>query len=325
MAREDDDVDFSNDEEVHVVGRKVLSENTRVAAEPEEEEYEVVDDTPEEDRGRAPLALDEDDPEQEEELESYSKRVKKRIDKLTHKINDERREKERLAREHAEAVKIAQMFYNRAQELEQTVTWGSGRLTEEATSRLDYQQQIAQDKYRKAFEAGDTDGVIEAQNELNKLAIERSQIGQWTPPAPAPQAPLQQNNNAVYNQPEPVQPQQPPARDYKAEAWASQNPWFGKDEEMTAFAYGVHERLVKSGVDPTSDEYYGKVDARMRQMFPQNFNQRPKRTTTVASVGRTTAPKNDAVSKSEDALIKRLGINKQAYLAEKRKLEQRNG
>ena len=324
MAREDD-LDFSNDEEVHVVGRKVLSENTRVAAEPEEEEYEVVDDTPEEDRGRAPLALDEDDPEQEEELESYSKRVKKRIDKLTHKINDERREKERLAREHAEAVKIAQMFYNRSQELEQTVTWGSGRLTQEATNRLEYQQQIAQDKYRKAFEAGDTDGVIDAQNELNKLAIERSQLGQWVPPVSVPQVPLQQINNAVYNQPEPVQPQQPPARDYKAEAWASQNPWFGKDEEMTAFAYGVHERLVKSGVDPTSDEYYGKVDARMRQMFPQNFNQRNKRSSTVASVGRTTAPKNEAVTKSEDALIKRLGIDKKAYLAEKRKLEQRNG
>jgi len=325
MAREDD-LDFSNDEEVHVVGRKVLSENTRVAAEPEEDEYEVIDDTPEEDRDRAPLAADEDDPEQEEELESYSKRVKKRIDKLTHKMNDERREKERLAREHAEAVKIAQMFYNRAQELENTVTWGSGRLTEEATSRLEYQQQIAQDKYRKAFEIGDTEGVLEAQNELNKLAIERSQIGQWTPPVTQNyQAPLQQENNPVYNQPTPVQPQQPPARDYKAESWASQNPWFGKDEEMTAFAYGVHERLVKSGVDPTSDEYYGKVDARMREMFPQNFNQRPKRTSTVASVGRTAAPKNDAVSKSEDALIKRLGIDKKAYLAEKRKLEQRNG
>jgi hypothetical protein len=325
MAREDD-LDFSNDEEVHVVGRKVLSENTRLAPEAEEDEYEVVDDTPEEDQGRPPLALDEDDPEQEEELESYSKRVKKRIDRLTHKMNDERREKERLAREHAEAVKIAQMFYNRAQELENTVTWGAGRLNEESTSRLDYQQQIAQDKYRKAFEAGDTDGVIEAQNELNKLAIERSQIGQWTPPAPqVPQAPLQQENIPVYNQPTPVQPQQPPARDYKAESWASQNPWFGKDEEMTAFAYGVHERLVKSGVDPTSDEYYGKVDARMREMFPQNFNHRNKKVSTVASVGRTTAPKKTAVTKSEDALIKRLGIKPEAYLAEKRKLEQRNG
>ena len=328
MAREDD-LDFSNDEEVHVVGRKVLSENTRVvnAPEPEEDyELEIVDDAPEEDQGRAPLR-GEDDPEHEEELESYSKRVKKRIDKITHKLNDERREKERMAREHAEAIKIAQAFYSRVQELEGTLSWGQDKLTEAETSRLDYQQQIAQDKYRKAFESGDTDGVIEAQNELNKLAIERSKVGQWSPPAPAPVLPqqtaLQPVSNPVYNQPEPVQAPQP--RDYKAEAWASQNPWFGKDEEMTAFAYGVHERLVKSGVDPTSDEYYGKVDARMREMFPQNFNERPRKTTNVAAVGRTTAKKEVTLSKSEDAIRRRLGLTPEQYKAEKRKLEQRNG
>lgn len=322
MAR-DDDMDFSNDEEVHVVGRKVLSENTRAGKEADDYELEIVDDTPEEDQGRPALMADEDDPEQEEELESYSKRVKKRIDRLTHKINDERREKERLARENAEAVRIAQAFYNRAQELEQTVSWGAGRLSEAERNRLDYQQQLVQDKYRKAFEIGDTEGVLDAQNELNRLAIERNNVNNWVPPVPTlPQMPLQQNNNAVYNDPTPAQA---PPRDYKAESWASQNPWFGQDDEMTAFAYGVHERLVKSGVDPTSDEYYEKVDTRMREMFPQNFNQRTKRTSAVASVGRTTATKKITVTKSEAALIKRLGVTPQEYLAEKRKLEQRNG
>ena len=324
MAR-DDDLDFSGDEEVYVVGRKQMSEDTRIKPE-EEYEFEVVDDTPEPDRNRPALNADENDPDQEEELEGYSKRVKKRIDQLTHKMNDERREKERLSREHAEAVKLAQSFYQRTQELEQTLNWGSGRLNEEATSRLDYQQQIAQDKYRKAFESGDTDGVIEAQNELNKLAIERSQIGQWTPPPPqvqqAPQIPaLQQNNIPVYNQPEAVQP---PPRDYKAESWASQNPWFGQDDEMTAFAYGVHERLVKSGVDPTSDDYYEKVDARMREMFPNNF-QRTRKASAVASVGRTTAPKKITVTKSQAAIIKRLGLTPEQYMAEQKKLEKRNG
>lgn len=324
MAR-DEDLDFSGDEEVYVVGRNQLSEDTRIKPE-EEYEFEIVDDTPEPDRNRPTLNADDNDPEQEEELEGYSKRVKKRIDQLTHKMNDERREKERLAREHAEAVKLAQSFYQRTQELEQTLNWGTGRLNEEATHRLDYQQQIIQDKYRKAFESGDTDGVIEAQNELNKLAIERSQIGHWAPPsAPVQQAPqtsaLQQNNIPVYNQPEAVQP---PPRDYKAESWASQNPWFGQDDEMTAFAYGVHERLVKSGVDPTSDDYYEKVDARMREMFPQNF-QRTRKASTVASVGRTTAPKKLIVTKSQAAIIKRLGLTPEQYMAEQKKLEKRNG
>lgn len=324
MAR-DEDLDFSGDEEVYVVGRNQLSEDTRIKPE-EEYEFEIVDDTPEPDRNRPTLNADDNDPEQEEELEGYSKRVKKRIDQLTHKMNDERREKERLAREHAEAVKLAQSFYQRTQELEQTLNWGTGRLNEEATHRLDYQQQIIQDKYRKAFESGDTDGVIEAQNELNKLAIERSQIGHWAPPsAPVQQASqtsaLQQNNIPVYNQPEAVQP---PPRDYKAESWASQNPWFGQDDEMTAFAYGVHERLVKSGVDPTSDDYYEKVDARMREMFPQNF-QRTRKASTVASVGRTTAPKKITVTKSQAAIIKKLGLTPEQYMAEQKKLEKRNG
>lgn len=329
MAREDD-LDFSNDEEVHVVGRKVLSENARVSAEPEQDndyELEIIDDTPEEDRNRRPLAADEDDPEQEEELESYSKRVQKRIDKITHKLNDERREKERLARENAEAVQMAQAFYNRMQELENTLNWGQNKLTEEATSRLDYQQKLAQDKYRKAFEAGDTDGVIEAQTELSNLAVERSKVGTWTPPAEEVRQPqtqsLQQANPAVYSQAEPVQ--QPQPRDYKAEAWAARNPWFGKDAEMTAFAYGVHERLVKSGIDPTSDEYYEKVDARIREIFPQNNPRNVRKSPAVAPVGRTTASKPLQATRTEAALIKRLNIPADRYLAEKQKLEQRNG
>ena len=327
MAREDD-LDFSNDEEVHVVGRKVLSENTRMNHTPDPDddyELEIVDDTPEEDRNRKPYEADDEDQDHEEEVEGYSKRVKKRIDQLNHKFHDERREKERLAREHAEAIKIAQGFYNRVQELENTLSWGAGRLNEEAKNRLDYQQQIAQDKYRKAFEIGDTEGVLEAQNELNKLAIERSGLDAYVKPAEVPvtQAPLQQNFNPVYNQQEPVQ--QPQPRDYKAESWASRNPWFGKDEEMTAFAYGVHERLVKSGVDPTSDDYYEKVDSRMREMFPQNFNERPRKTSNVAAVGRTTGKKEVTLSKSEDAIRRRLGLTPEQYKAEKRKLEQRNG
>ena len=323
MAREDD-LDFSNDEEVHVVGRKTFAESVPIKEQEEEYELEIVDDTPIEDQNRPPLR-DEDDPDQEEELESYSKRVKKRIDKMTHKLNDERREKERLAREHAEAIQIAQAFYGRVQELENTLSWGAGRLNEESKSRLDYQQQIAQDKYRKAFEIGDTEGVLEAQNELNKLAIERNGLDTYvkSPAVPVQQTALQPNTNTVYNQPTPAQ--QPQPRDYKAESWASRNPWFGKDEEMTAFAYGVHERLVKSGVDPTSDEYYDKVDARLRETFPQNFNERPRKTSNVAAVGRTTAKKEVTLSKSEDAIRKRLGLTPDQYKAAKRKLEQRNG
>ena len=312
QADDDFDFDFGNEEDVTPVGKSAEPE-----IDPNSFEVEIVDDTPPEDQNRKPFeaAAEED---HEEEVENYSKKVKKRIDQLNHKFHDERREKERLAREHAEAVRMAQTFYSRMQELENTLTWGQGKLTEEATSRLDYQQQIAQEKYRKAFEIGDSEGVLAAQDELNKLAIERNNVQNWAPPA-APQrqqTALQPNENAVYNAQEAVQ--QPAPRDYKAEEWSAKNPWFGKDAEMTAFAYGVHERLVKSGVDPTSDEYYEKVDARIREVFPQQFN-RPKKTSNVASVGRTTAPKKVTISASEAAIAKRLGLTNEQYAREKMK------
>jgi len=287
----------------------------------EELEIEIVDDTPEEDQGRTKLA---EDAEQEEEMDNYSEKVQKRINQINHKYHDERREKERLAREHAEAIRIAQSFQSRVQELEQTLSWGHQEYTKEAEGRLNYQQQLAQDKYRKAFETGDTDGVLEAQNELYELAFQKQRLSTMTPPIPEPQQDysLQQEDNAVYSNPQPVP--QAPARDYKAEDWASRNPWFGKDEEMTAFAYGLHEKLVKSGVDPTSDEYYQKVDSRLREIFPKNF-ERPKKSSPVASVGRTSAPKKVTLSASEVAIAKRLGLTPELYAQYKLKGATING
>lgn len=319
-----DDMDFEGEENVMPVGRQVITENIRVGHDDDDAyEFDIVDDTPEDDRGRQAMD-DDDDDDDGDEVGQYSKRVQKRINKMTHRLNDERREKERLAREHAEAIKIAKSFYSRVQELENTLSWGADKLTEEAKSRLDYQHQIAQDKYRRAFESGDTDGVLEAQSELSQLAIERSRLDTQYK-QPANQAPTRQpENNPVYSQVEPPQPQRPV--DYKAQTWASQNPWFGKDDEMTSFAYGVHERLVRAGVDPTSDEYYEKVNRRMREVFPQNFSDtRPKKTGPVASVDRTTASKKATVTRSEAAIIKQLGITPEAYIAEKRKQERQHG
>jgi len=285
-------------------------------------EIEIVDDTPEPDRGKPPVALkeEEEDDEHGKEVESYSKKVQKRIDDLTFKANNERREKERLSREHEEAIRIAQAIRAENEQLKSTLTWGHQEYTKEASGRLDYAEQLAQDKYRRAFESGDTDGVLEAQRELNAVAIQKDQLTRFVPPVP--QQTLQQPQSAVYSEQNVPQPQ--PTRDYKAEEWASKNPWFRQDEEMTAFAYGVHEKLVKSGVDPTSDEYYQKVDARMRETFPNNF-QRTKKTSPVASVGRTTAPRKVTLSASEAAIAKKLGVTLEAYAKYKMKEQTVNG
>lgn len=284
-------------------------------------EIEVVDDTPEEDRGRTRFEPDAD---HEDEVENYSKKVQKRIDQLSHRMNDERREKERLAREHAEALRIAQTFHNRVQQLENTLTWGQQEYTKEAQDRIDISHKMAQDKYKRAFESGDTDGVLEAQGELFELANQKNQLHNLAPivqPQPFANVPLQQDNTPVYNQPTAPAPQ---PRDYKAEDWATRNPWFGKDEEMTAFAYGLHEKLVNSGVDPTSDDYYHKVDSRLREIFPKNF-ERSKKSSPVASVGRTTAPKKVTLNSSEVAIAKRLGVPLETYARYKSKGDTVNG
>lgn len=326
MHDEDDDFDFGGDEEVTPVGRQKFAEEA-ADADDNDFEIEIIDDTPEEDQGRKPLAADED---HEEEVESYSKRVKKRIDQLNHRVHDERREKERLAREHEEALRLAQIIIDENEQLKRTLSWGQQEYTKEATSRLEYAQKLAQDKYRRAFESGDTDGVLEAQDELQALAIERNRVSNLNiapepvQPQPRPQQnTLQRESNAVYNTQNTVPA--PAPRDYKAEDWASRNSWFGRDEEMTAFAYGLHEKLVKSGVDPTSDEYYERLDSRIREIFPQNFK-RSKRMSNVASAGRTAASKKTvALTKSQIAIAHRLGVTKEQYALHVAKLEKRNG
>lgn len=289
-------------------------------------EVEIVDDTPEEDRGRTPLETDEDT-DQEAELNAVTKAsdAKRRINQLTHKYHDERREKERLAREHAEAIRIAQTFKGRIDELEQTLNWGHQEWSKEGTGRIETAQKLAQDKYRRAFESGDTDGVIEAQAELIELANQKARYENTAPPVsqPLPNA-LQTPAQPVYNN-ENVAPQQPAPRDYRAEDWASRNTWFGKDAKMTAYAYGVHEDLVQNqGFDPTSDEYYQAIDSEIRQRFPEKFN-RQKTSSPVAPVARSTAPKTVRLTSSEAAIAKKLGLTPEQYAREKTKGATING
>lgn len=290
---EDDDLDFA-------VGE---SEGTEV-------EIEVVDDTPEEDQGRAKLADGSD--EQEAELDNYSEKVQKRINQINHKYHDARREKEALERQNAEAIKLAQTILAENERLKQTLTWGQQEYTKEAQAKIEYAEKLAEDKYRRAYEAGDTEGTLTAQRELNKIEIEKSKLVDYVNSSLQGQGALQQENNQVYSNPTPA-PEPPTApRDYRAEEWASRNPWFGKDEEMTSLAYGLHQKLVNSGVDPTSDEYYQQIDSNIRSRFPERFN-RQKKSSPVAPVGRTTAPKKVTLTASQVAIAKRLGVPLEVY------------
>lgn len=289
-----------------------VGEDTEVGVELPEVEIEVVDDTPEEDRGRAPLKA-EAEADHEDEIENYSEKVKKRINQLNHRIHDERRAKEALARQNDEAIRLAQTVYQENERLKQTLSWGQQEYTREAEAKIDYAQKLAEDKYRRAYETGDTDGVLEAQRELNQAAIQKAQLQQQVAAA-VQQNTLQSQNVPVYSAPEQQYREQPvqQPRDHRAEDWASRNPWFGKDEEMTSFAYGLHQKLVNNGYDPTSDEYYQKIDSRIREVFPQNFKQ-SRKSSTVAPASRSTGSRKVTLTASQVAIAKRLGVPLEAY------------
>ena len=321
------DDEFANDEEVFVVGSNKDKPKDEI-------EIEVVDDTPEPDKGRAPLkvAEDKDDEDQEEEMDKVaSESVQKRMNQLTHRYHDERRAKEALERQNQEAIQLAQAILAENERLQKMYEEGSQDYLKQVQYKIEYAQKLADDKFRKAYEAGDTEGLLDAQKLRDEIALERARLENFNiPKAQNVKPTLHNEQQPVYNQPtaEPQRPQAP-QRDVKAEEWAAKNPWFGADEEMTSLAYGLHSKLVKTGIDPTSDEYYATIDKRMRDVFPDYFGkpkEKPKVSSPVAPAGRTTAGKKMTLTATQVALAKKLGVSLESYAKHVAKLqEQANG
>ena len=178
-----------------------------------------------------------------------------------------------------------------------------------------------------------TDQIIEAQQKMNDAQLRLSQAQNYRPQY---ESPLQDNQNEVYIPQLQQQPQTPAFKpDSKALAWQEKNEWFGSDEEMTSLALGLHEKLVRSGVSPTSDEYYRRIDSTMQKRFPEYFGdatldeetpaQRTKPSNVVAPATRSTAPKKVKLTKTQVALAKKLGITPDQYARETLKLENTNG
>jgi hypothetical protein len=292
----------------------------------EDIEIELVDDTPAEDRGRAPLPKNVVEELDNDDLEEYSDKVKKRLGQMKKVWHDERREKERAHREREEAIRFAEQAYQENQQLRKRVGTGEKVIISELGRSAQMELVTAKEKLRAAYDAGDSELIADAQEALTDAKIKIKEVEQYTPS-------LQEDNYEVQNQQQIQAPRQAPV-DQKAEAWRQNNDWFGADEEMTALALGLHEKLVRSGVDPRSDDYYRRVDETMRKRFPDHFEeevQKPKAnvrrsaTNVVAPATRSTAPRQVRLTPSQVALAKRLGLTNEAYARELMKLENQNG
>jgi hypothetical protein len=260
-------------------------------------------------------AVEEDD--DDADLGKHSESVQKRIKKLKFEYHEERRRKEAADREREAAVQYAQQIKGENDRLRKNLNEGESVLITQAKARIASELVGAKAAYKAAYEAGDADAVLDAQEKLMKLQNESSRVDNWTPPkqqqeaAPVPKA---------THVPEP---------DPRAKAWVEKNSWFNEDRGMQRFAMLVHEELVENGIDSGSNIYYNKIDAAIRQRYPDRFDdapievKQPHRQTgsVVAPGGRNTPVSRNKVviTSSEAAIAKRLGLSIQQYAAQKLK------
>lgn len=331
---DDDDVTGNNlpdEKEVDIKEAEPKEKEIKVEAKVKDNDIdlEIEDDTPPQDRNREPLPKEVVEELEKDNLDEYSERVKQRMAQLRKVYHDERRAKEEAAREREEAIRFAQQIADENRKLKTSLSSGEEEYIKAISTSLEHQLAIAKRDYREAYDSGDTEKIIEAQGKMNEAQYRLSQAQTYQPKY---KMPLQEDENKVYIQ----QNEQPSIKpDPKALAWQQKNTWFGQDEEMTSLAFGLHEKLVKSGISPTSDEYYRRIDSTMQKRFPEYFGdatldeetpaQRTKPSTVVAPATRSTAPKKVRLTKTQVALAKKFGLTPEQYARETLKLENANG
>jgi hypothetical protein len=283
---------------------------------------DIEDDTPEADRGREPMPKEIVDELEADELEEYSEKVKIRLKQMKKVWHDERREKERYQREQNEAIAAMQRVLAENKQLKNTLSEGEQNLVNSFKQAADLELQEARRSYREAYEAGDSDRIIEAQEKLNNTQYKLQQLAGYRPTL-----------QAVEEDVQPVQQQvQIPTVDAKTVAWQERNAWWGTDPEMTASALGLHQKLERERGPQFvgTDEYWQTIDKTMSRRFPEYFGEsekqvsdtpKPKSATVVASASRSTSSKKIMLKQSQLTIAKKLGLTPEQYAREVMKME----
>lgn len=259
---------------------------------------------------------DEPQEKSKDELEDYSEKVKKRIGTLTRKLREAERGQE-----------SAYEYAKRLAEENQSLKYRSSTLDrsylQEAESRLKSQKSQALAALKSAHEVADYEKVAKAQEVLAKIAVEENKVN-VSKAQLEQQTNIQEEQQANYqNYYQPQVPQQPQNVQLAEtdQKWAEQNTWFGEDEIMTVAAYAIHNNLQEEGFDLGSDEYYSEIDKRIREEFPQKFEEssvKSKPQQKVASAGRVAGnpgsnKRQVKLSPSEVQMAKRLNVPLDEY------------
>jgi hypothetical protein len=292
-------------------------------------EIEIEDDTPPQDKGRKPSEPEFVEEMEKDELDEYSAEAKKKIDGFRKIYHDERRAKEAADRERQEALDLAKKLYEENKTLKGRVNSTEMVAVDSLKSNAEQELVMAKKEYREAYESGDSEKLVEAQEKMTSAKIKLDRAFDASQNLNQRRA-LQEQENEVQIQ---QQSEKPVVRDQKASSWQERNPWFGQDDEMTSLALGLHEKLVKTNgmAYATTDEYYKRIDETMRKRFPENFEDaiadeeksspRTKPSTVVAPASRSTSSKKIKLKTSELAIAKKLGLTPEQYARELIKME----
>ena len=249
-----------------------------------------------------------------DELNQYKSEKDEEYTQLKRQLEEERAIRLQVQQEQEETIRYAQAASEENRRLQNVLQQGSSLYADTVKSKLDTEMVSAQKAYKEAYEGGDSDGMIQAQLKMAEIVSEKKELTR-TPP-------LQRAETAVYNQPvqqEVASSPSVPRPDPKAEAWYDRNKnWFGADDEMTAVAYAVDKKLMREGVDPRTDDYYRRMDERLRELFPDRFEdtrQQPVRqqSTVVAPASRSASPKTVKIPPGGAAVARKLGVPLEEY------------
>jgi hypothetical protein len=295
-------------------------------------EIEIEDDTPPEDRNKEPMPKDIVEKLDKDELDQYEGETKEKFKQLKKVWNDERRRADSAEREQQEALTLARRAIEENKKLKEKLSSGEQVLVDSHKAAVQSELDLAKKEYREAYDSGDADKLIDAQEKLTSAKIKADRLDQYVPL----EKESLQDKDFVVQREEPVQV----APDRRAQAWQNRNQWFGQDEEMTSLALGLHEKLKRNGVHIGSDQYYDEIDKTIRRRFPEAFEAkeaepakedepqrtgRPKASTVVAPATRSTSPKKIRLTTSQVLIAKKLGLSPEQYAREMTKLEAQNG
>ena len=295
-----------------------IEDTAEVVENDEKFDIEIVDDTPEEDRvpKRKETSEADTDTDNDDEIKNYSEGVQKRISKLKYEFHEERRAKEEAKRMQDEAISYAEKLKKDNESLRKTIADGESMLIDQAKGRVGAELEKAKTDYKEAYESGDPDKLIEAQEKLSKLHNEKFRVDEYKP----------QPQEVQEEAPKPKAPQLS-QRDLE---WQKNNEWFEKDSVMRGTAMGLHTQLQQKGVVPGSEEYYKEIDEGMRKIFPEKFEVQQEAPelqngNVVAPVERSGKKSRTVrLTRTQVALAKRLGLSNEQYAAQLMK-EQSNG